>query len=274
MDASKKDNRKGFAQNIFVYAAATMPFLLSIVFHAIGATPQKPAQTTVRPALAFDQYLVHLGDVPLRQTHFARYRFTNRSDRTVTIRELKPSCGCLSPQLKRNVYEPSESGEFYLRVRTATEQPGPNEYYCDVKYDDGTQRSTRVVFKVNLPEKTVIVRPPALMFYQRTDEPTIREISVTDFRPQRLKLLGVECSSKLVQVALGEADFDSEGNHVQKVLVKVGPVPEGRHQATVTILTDDSEFPQLTVPLLIEGPVTAIDRVTTEHDHLDRRIHQ
>ena len=259
MDASRNVSRKGLASSVFVYAAATIPFLLSIVFHTIRHPPRQPPQTPIRPALSFDQYLVHLGNVPLRQSYSARFRFTNRSDRKVTVRELKPSCGCLNPKLKTDVFKPGEEGEFYLTLQTATEQPGPNEYYCDVQYDDGQLRSTRVVLKLNLPEQTVVVRPPALIFIQQTDEVTTHSISVIDFRPQRLELVGVDCSSQLAQVALGNTEFDTEGNRVHKVLVRVGAVPAGRHQAVITIHTDDPEFTKLQVPLRIEGPVNPVE---------------
>ncbi len=242
------------ANGIFIPAAAALPFALSIIFHTIGPHGQQFSQAAEPPALAFDQYLVNLRDVQPSRYVFARFGFTNTSKHTVKIKQLKPSCGCLNPQLKKRRYEPNESGEFYLRVQTANEKPGPNEYFCTVLYEDIQPREVELRFKVTLPNKTVIVRPKALIFYQFGSEPTTREIVVTDYRQQQLEILGVNCSSTLAKVALGKVESDHQGQRRHKVLVTVVEVPQGRHQALVTIFTNDPEFSQLRVPLLLQGP--------------------
>ena len=249
------------------YLLAAIPFLLSIVFSAVGAAPREVTEPENRPALVFNQYLVNLGPVELRNEHFARFVFRNKSNVTVKIKELRPSCGCLNPQLPKKSYEPGETGEFFLRVRAATEQPGSKEYYCDVVYEDTQPRETRITFKLILPEKKISVEPRALVFYQPNAEPTTRDITVTDYRNGHLELLGAESSSNLAHVAIGETQIGPQGMRHNKVRITVTQVPAGTHDSLITIFTDDPEFPELKVPIRIVGPEEPGKRVATEPTH-------
>ena len=237
--------------------AALLPFLLSLVFHAIGPAAAETAGGPDRPALTFNQYLVNFGDRPVepQQFVFARFGFKNNSDRTAVITELKPSCGCLNPRLDKRTYQPGQTGEFFLRVQTANEQPGPKEYFLKLLYEDPQPREATLTLKVVLPEQKVVIEPKALMFYQLGSEPTTREITVTDYRARPLNVIGVESSSELVTAKLDAVDCDAQGNRRLRVSITVaGQVPSGRHRALVTILSDDPVYDKLQVPLLVQGP--------------------
>lgn len=239
---------------LIAVAVAAAPFVGAVVAYAVGHSPQPLAREPQRPALAFEQYMVDLGEVSPTEEVFARFRFTNIGSSTVTIREWVPSCGCLNPQLGKQVYEPHESGEFRLRVQTANELPGAREYTLTVKYDDVQPREARLVFRVVLPQDQVIVRPPALIFYQWSDKPTIQDITVTDRRAQPLEVEGVRCSSKAVDVQVGERERDEFGHYRTKVRVTVpGNIPAGRFQAQVTIFTSDPAYHELRVPLIVNS---------------------
>ncbi len=49
---------------------------------------------------------------PLDTEAVAIYRFTNKSDRTVRIHDVKTSCGCTAATPDKKIYEPGESGEI------------------------------------------------------------------------------------------------------------------------------------------------------------------
>lgn len=244
--------RRSSRERRWLSCLAAAPFFLAVVFYAIGPRPQPLAAAASRPALAFEQYLVNLGNVEPRREHFARFGFTNTGDRSVRIKELKPSCGCLQPYLERTVLEPGESGEFFLRVQSATETPGKKTYTCKVFYEDPDPREAEVTFKLTLPEQTVTVEPKALIFYQMGDTEMTREIVVTDHRGGSLELTGVRCSTELADVHLNPPETDFDNTPRQTISVTVGHVPRGRHQGLLTISTDDPDFPELRVPLLID----------------------
>ncbi len=258
MDAARTNGRHS---HWALWLGALLPFGLSLLVHASGVKAQPLTTASPRASLAFEQYLVNLGSPSPRSEYLGRFSFRNIGAQPLTIRNLEPSCGCLNPRLEKREYAAGESGEFYLRIRAANEQPGPHEYTCKLTYDDGQPRETEVRFKITLPTERVEIRPRALTIYQFSNQPTTREIAITDFRatPEdrpltRLEIVDVTCSLSWVQVAVGEAQFDDEGQRRQAIVVTVTDVPPGTHQSTVVVRTNIAEYAELRVPLRIEGP--------------------
>ncbi len=243
-----------------LWAAALLPFALSLAVHAGGAKARPVANDTARDGLAFEQYLVNLGS-PLPQAEYhARFAFRNVGSQPLKILELKPSCYCLNPRLERKEFAPGEGGEFFLRVRAANEQPGPREYTCQVLYNDGEPRETEVRFKISLPVERVEIRPRSLIVYQFNNDPTTKEITITDFRAApddrplaRLELLEATCALKGVEVTIGEAQIDDAGQRQQKVLVTITDVPPGTHNGSIIVRTNITEYAELRVPLQVAG---------------------
>lgn len=240
-------------------AGAVLPFLLAVVAHAVGR-PVRPFPAGVsRAGLAFDQYLVDLGETHPSEQVSARFRFTNTGEVPVTLKKLEPSCGCLTPELRKKVIEPGESSDLLLRVQTANQEIGPKEYRLTVNYEDVKPRQANLVFRVILPDNQVLVRPRALVFYQLGNGATSQELVVTDRRARPLEILGASCKSDLANVDVLESDQDEHGFRRLRVKVTVaGSVPPGRRQDVVTVFTNDRDYPELKVPLIIEGAFSRV----------------
>ena len=258
MDASDQQGR-WWPRALWV--AALLPFVLSLVVHASGVKARPVESDTARDSLGFEQYLVNLGSPPPRSEYLARFAFRNVGSQPLKISELKPSCGCLNPRLDRKEFAPGEGGEFFLRVRAANERPGPHEYTCRVLYDDGQPREAEVRFKISLPEERVEIRPRSLIVYQFNNQPTTKDVTITDFRatPEdrplaRLEILEATCTLDWVEVTIGEAQFDEIGQRQQKVIVTITDVPPGRHDGSIIIRTNILEYAELRVPLQVDGP--------------------
>ena len=238
-----------------LFFAALTPFLCAVVAHAVGANAQQPVRGEAPPALVFEQYLVNLNEVPPLPLLEGKYRFTNRSNRVVTIKELKPSCGCLNPRLEKRVYQPGESGQFSVRVETAGEEPGPKDYFINVSYEDSRPRQVELSFKFILPERKIVIRPRALLFYQLGTGATRREIVVTDFREQTLKIVDIACKSPFVSAGVTHAGTTPFGHYEMRISVTVADgIPPGKHETLLKLKTDDPDYPVLHVPLWIHGP--------------------
>lgn len=253
-------NRQGRWWPRALWAAALLPFAWSWVVYAGGVKARPVVSSAVRDSLAFEQYLVNLGAPLPRSEYLARFAFRNVGAHPLKISELKPSCGCLNPRLDRKEFAPGEGGEFFLRVRAANEQPGPHEYSCTVLYDDGQPREAEVRFKISLPEERVEIRPRSLLVYQFNNQPTTREITITDFRatPEdrplaRLEVLEATCTLDWVEVAIGETQFDEIGQRQQKIVVTITDVPPGTHDGSIIVRTNIAEYSELRVALRVDG---------------------
>jgi len=237
-------------------ALACVPFLVAIVAHAVPTRATPIADAPPRPPLAFEQYLVDLRQVPPRPVIRAYFDFTNTGDQPLTISELVPSCGCLSPQLRadQKVYRPGQHGRFYVTMQTANEEPGPHGYTVTVKYNDPQPREETVQFRLVLPEVKVSVEPVELAFYQLSGDDSEALVRVGDRRGQPLEVLTADCTLEGVTVAVLPVETAEDGQ--RKVPIKVhvpGQYPAGRHRGFIRIATSDPEFKELKVSLYVEG---------------------
>ena len=260
-------------------AAATLPFLFSLVFHAVGPREQKVAAGESRPALAFNQYTVDLGKLAPQRYATAWFSFENRSDQAVTIKDIEPSCGCVMPTVfaagtlqaameankplstsqKKHVFQPGESGEFVMQIDTTKSDPGEKEYWVKMHYEDSKPRQAEVTFRADFPSQHVIVRPPSKAYFQSNGKPTKDQVFVYDTREKPLNVTRVECTSKYIQATAGEAKDDGYGNWRIPVELNVaGDVPSGREDARLKIYTDDPDYAELTVPIFLDGPISPL----------------
>ena len=235
---------------------ATLPVATASYAHLTGSRVQKSMVGESKPALAFETYLVDTGPVKeTTRTVAARFRFKNLSEHTVTVKKLVPSCGCLNPHLEKKVYLPNEVGEFQLKMETAGESPGQKEYFVDFIYEDTQERSTRLTFKLELPIRRLVVKPKALVIYQFTPGRTTHPVTVSDFRAGTdFKIISVESTTKYARAELGSLEI-KDGLRQQKLDVIVeDTIPPGKHNGLIVIKTNDPDFPELYVPLIIQGP--------------------
>ena len=232
----------------------SLPLLMALAMNCLGAHPQSMADVPELPGLVFDQYLVDLHEVAPTEEIFGYFRFKNTSPQTLTITSLEPSCGCMSPQLKKKVYKPGESGEFLLRIKTAMQRPGLKEFFVKVHYTDSQPRTRDVFLRAVFPTQQIYVRPMSLTFHQLGTSPVDQEIVVTDLRSTPAEIIGVESSSDFVHVEILQPTTTKSGAQQQRVRVTVpGSVPSGRQLATIKIFTNDERFFELNVPVQVFG---------------------
>jgi hypothetical protein len=215
-----------------------------------------------KPPLAFRQYSVNLGQVEPRRDHFAHFTFMNRGTEPIKIRKLETSCGCLTQHLKKRVFAPGEHGEFYLRVQSANQTPGPKQYQCKVLFGPpdkpDVEYATDLTYRITLPVRSVSVSPRGLIFHQQNPTRTTHNLDVIDLRDRRLSVLDVTCDARSVDVKLIDSSTLSEQDVargvIERIKVTVDGVLPGTHEHVVRIRTDDEEFNVLKVPLRIHGP--------------------
>lgn len=262
----------------FVSALCALVLLVPAVmsfFHSVMTSPTQAAVVGPdRPALAFDQYMVNLGEAQPRPIHEAQFYFRNRSSRPVKVTAVNPSCGCLTPRIvgfneqrrheERTEFAPGEYGILAMGIRPAKEQPGEKSYTVVVDYDDGQKRSETLEFRITLPKKKLTVEPNEVYFYQMTGDPDSRVIMVRDFRDKPADVVSVEVltagpkgqgeSFSGVTAVRGETTTGADGEQTIPIQVDVAPdQPIGRRNGWIVITTNDPDSPKIKIPLLVIG---------------------
>lgn len=257
MDSVRNDDHQSAPKNrsgmrVILLVAALVPFGWAIAQRVTGSEPAAVQPAPERPGLVFHQLMVDVGRVPTMRTVGARFWFTNRGKTPVRILDMEPSCGCLSPRLKKRIYQPGERGEIILPVQTPNQSPGPHEYRVKVKYTDPEPNEATLTFRVTLPEKQVMVEPRSVMVYSFGTGEVMRTLAVTDYPDFGLKLTAAQCDLGWVLVELGKTVTDPDGHARHLVYVTVpGDVPNGRYRAIISISTDHPKYPVIRVPMIV-----------------------
>lgn len=255
-----------------LWLAAVWPLAAALLGTAAVPAGRPVQGGKTLPPLALRQYSVNLREVAAAGTITAPFAFWNRSDRPLEITRLEPSCGCLAVKLlgKDHRFTPGMHGLFEAQVQTAREAPGPHTYRVKIHYNDGTPREEVVTFRLQIPERTVSVTPSELYFYQLSGEPLTGELTVEDHRVGApLKIVEVKSNRPDIRVQL---DPQRGGGGVSAgVRVEVpGDVAPGTHLGAITLVTDDEDFPEIRVPVFLQGPPDKVQLTSGTAPVLDR----
>ena len=169
--------------------------------------------------------------------------------------------------VEQKIIAPGERSRFMLWIQSASQSPGNKQYTCKAFYGPAgvpdVEHEADLVFRITLPEQSVVVTPKALIFHQPNSQVTEHFLEVTDLRFPRLRVVDATTRSKLVNVSVVPSieltTAERDEGVVARVKVLVGAVPPGRHNAVVQILTSDQEFDVLEIPVLIHGPAATSD---------------
>lgn len=265
--SDRQSVQTGRFRQILPLLVAMLPAVSGLGFQTAGPRPQTLRNRNQQPPLAFHQHMVNLGPVAAQRSHAAVFSFTNRGDKAMKLRRLETSCGCLTQQLEQKIVLPGEDGRFRLWIQTASQTAGEKQYTCKAIYgpadDPSVEYQAELIFRVTLPEQSVVVTPKAMIFHQPNSQVTERTVDITDLRSKRLRVTGVKSQSPLLALQLLPASDltarERDEGVAGRISVAVGEVPPGTHNAVVEISTDDEEFDQLVVPVLIYGPDSTTD---------------
>jgi hypothetical protein len=213
---------------------------------------------TARADLTFANPAVDVGQVrsgaPLKQT----FAFVNDGATPVEITDLRTGCGCVKPKLEKRTYVPGERGEVVLEVHTLSQPAGEHTWRLHLAYRAGGEAREAELSVRGRVVTEVTVRPVALTIL--TGRAAAHEIVLTDLRERPLGVTGVHTSSAYLKAAVGQTTTDGDGHRVVKIALSLSPsCPEGRHEETVAILTDDAGYRELTVPVtVVKRPQQAV----------------
>ncbi len=258
----------GKIKTVLIFVLCLLPAVCSF---AVSVRPPH-SRAEWRPEnehpLAMHIHMVHLREFDLRQGKaIAKYEFHNAGKKPILIKNIKPSCGCIRVRMRGQgkAIQPEEQGEFYLEVDTTGESSGRHEYQVRIDYvqvgDEKKPLSENVLYRVEVPQKKITVRPNALIFYQLSSQETSQTIRLTDFRPgSSFHITNIQVDSEYLRAGEAVATKDQHGHLQYSIPVTAqATVPDGKHTGSIIIDTDDREFPQIRIPVLIFGPKQQVD---------------
>jgi hypothetical protein len=197
-----------------------------------------------------DEPEVDVGEVRAGAPLSHRFNFVNRGKETIEITDVRPSCGCLSPKVDKRRYAPGESGFLFLEVATLTQAPGPNAWKVKLitKTASNESASTEWLLRGRV-RREIMLEPTALIF--STDAAVGHDLTLTDYRAEPLKVKEVRTTSPKLTVRSGEVRKEN-GCWVRPLRLEAADdYPEGRHDESLQILTDDPAYPELRVPVTV-----------------------
>jgi hypothetical protein len=167
-----------------------------------------------------------------------RHDFVLRNPGAVplAIGPIRPSCGCLQPQLSAATIPPGGRVTLTVTINTLTQPAGQNTWRVTVGPNDRELSvSAHLIREVDLT-------PAALVLAGQASA----ELTLTDSRPRSLTFTDLRCTLPNVQVTAVPG--------TTRIAVRVvGPVPAGRHEGFVCLTSSDPDYPLFQVPLTVIG---------------------
>jgi hypothetical protein len=179
-----------------------------------------------------------------------RFAFVNEGNEAVEITQVHAECGCLVPRLERRTFAPKDEGFLPLEVHTLSQAPGQHTWEVHVDYRrGGIEREATLELSAQIVAE-ILVEPAILMI--QADGRVTHEIHLTDLRPKALVVTNVHVTSDHIIARLGDLKLDGGGHRTCTIRLELAAdFPEGRHEETVSIYTDDPAYRELDVRVVV-----------------------
>jgi len=206
--------------------------------------------SSARADVYFEQPTFDAGEARSGTPLAHEFRFVNEGPEAIEVTAARASCGCLSPRISPQVYQPGEHGALSVEVNTLNQPEGFQNWRVQFCYRAGTTSHETALRLTACLIREVTVQPAALVVF--ADQPIAHEVAVTDLRPRPLSIAAVRTTSPELKSDLKERSVDRSGHQVRKISVRVSAdYPEGHHDETLSIYTDDPNYRELRVPVTI-----------------------
>lgn len=220
-----------------------------------GAAPKAKA-----PALAFERLEHDFGRVREGERVAARFAFSNPSKtESVAVKGVKVGCGCLDARLAKTVFAPGEGDEISVTYDT-TGRGAKDQKYVILQIDRPLPEEIKLSVSIEILPR-VVVDPMTLNFgekpYDKIDSDELRKtLTVTtrlaDIVIKDVRVRGPNVELKEVAREPFSVDGDLGERRTYSVTI-VPPVPIGRLQTQIEVVTSDRLRAQTNVVLVFES---------------------
>jgi len=179
--------------------------------------------------------------VPEDKEIFAHYNFHNAGTKPVTIKYLRPSCGCTTVHLDKKTYAPGESGHVDLHFGFG-DRKGLYHKTVTVMTDDQAALPDVLHLLITIQEAVTIT--PALVFWKRGEAAAAKSVQVTAQPSQQVHIKSVTSSNpRLIakletskpgeQYAISVQPADTTQKETGEISVQTDYPPDAPHLYTI-----------------------------------------
>jgi hypothetical protein len=174
----------------------------------------------------------------------------NRGSTPIELLEARTSCGCAVPRWEHRVLAPGSTTELTVAIQTLTQPAGRQAWKTHLRY-----RLAGMVREMTLEVRAELVAElrlePATLVLHAVDE-LRHPLRLIDYRARPLRILRAAASTTYVGVELDSPTSGASGPQMQLLrAVVAADHPEGRHEHTLSLFTDDADYPELRVPITV-----------------------
>lgn len=214
--------------------------------------------------LTLEQSVVDLGTISDEEPKTVKVGFKNSGTGTLTITDLKGSCGCTVPQLAKKDYKPGEGGVIEITFNPHGKRDAQHTTVTIMSNDRVKSNATVAINSIVRPN--VMWDPQVVAFNQVGKGKGGKQILTITSRLENFNITEVTTTNPAafeakVLETKAETLSDGKPGFVSKVEVTLKPeTPVGMAQANMTLRTTNAKTPLINVSTFAE--VTG-DLVTT-----------
>jgi uncharacterized protein DUF1573 len=200
----------------------------------------------VTDPLAVVEPAVNAGQVYAGQALKHEFTVRNVGKDTLSISDLRASCGCAAPTIDRRVLQPGESAQITLEINTLSQPAGPIRWTATVCWHAGATTGQTTLELTAQLIREIELQPAALALVAQPG--FHHDIVLTDRRPKPLNIRAVHTNTDNLR-----AEF-LQGNTGESQIVRIrvsDNCPVGMTAETLRIATDDPKYPELRVPITV-----------------------
>lgn len=228
-------------------AGGFMRTVRAFVAIALLATGVRPVQAQLTASTS----IIELGVIRGGQRIEHRFELINPSAEPIEVFDLQRGCGCLAPRLEQRIVPACGKTGLVAELRTLGQANGEHTWNLQVHYrrgrDANGQDAKVLPLTLRGTVKNDITVQPAILG-MHVAKAVEQEITLTDHRAAPLRVIDAEARGAGVRVTKIE-----RAGKITKVLVSADAtqLDPGRHEGRLTITTDDPDYGQLQVPIVV-----------------------
>ena len=170
------------------------------------------------PMLKVENPVHNFGVIAPGGKHTCEYRFKNTGTATLVISQIKSTCGCAVPQLKKKTYEPGESG-VVKATYTASTRPANIEKHLYIVSNNPGKPQFELTIKAKI-EVNFTISPTVMNLSLREDNAGAVAITVKSKDGKPFSIRSFNSTGNIIAVDLDSAAKSSEFVFTPKVDVK------------------------------------------------------